>query len=91
MDKHSSLLVFIPSKFLQKMFDDFDNRKDFGKGVKQNIKDQKRLHPRNLKKVNLSGAAFLDMVDQIDKVMGSLNDICENKPSLNKKYHKIFV
>ena len=26
MDKHSSLLVFLPSKFLQKMFDDFDNR-----------------------------------------------------------------
>jgi hypothetical protein len=67
MDKHSSLLVFIPSKFLQKMFDDFDNRKDLGKGVKQNIKVQQRN--LNLKKVNVSGAAILGMVDQIDKVM----------------------
>ena len=52
--------------------------KDLGKGVKQNVKDQQQIHPKNLKKVNLNAAAVLDMIDQIDKVIAVVLFECVN-------------
>jgi hypothetical protein len=46
-------------------------KNDVKAGFKQTIKDQQQLHPKNLKKVNLSAAGVLDMIDEIDKVLNS--------------------